>query len=69
MVLGMMAGVGLEHCQGNTDNDGDRSGIGDGVDGSGGDIDITEDGGMIRAILWNILPTPCRNESYPSHNA
>lgn len=50
--------MGLEHCQGNTDNDGDKSGIGNGVDGSG-DIDITEDGGMIRAILWNILPTPC----------
>lgn len=58
MVLGMVAGVGLEHCQGNTDSDGDKSGIGNGVDGSG-DINITEDGGMIRAILWNILPTPC----------
>lgn len=50
--------MGLEHCQGNTDSDGDKSGIGNGVDGSG-DINITEDGGMIRAILWNILPTPC----------
>ena len=42
-VLGMKEGVGLEHCQGSTDNGGQKSG-GDWADESGGDISVAEGG-------------------------
>lgn len=43
-VLGMKEGVGLEHCQGSTDNGGQKSGAGDWADESGGDISVAEGG-------------------------
>lgn len=59
MVLGMKEGVGLAHCQGSTDHGGQKSGVRDWADESSGDISVTEDGEVVRAILWNILPILC----------
>lgn len=44
MVLRMKEGVGLEHCQGSTDNGGRKSGAGDWADESRGDTSVAEGG-------------------------
>lgn len=44
MVLRMKEGVGLEPCQGSTDNGGQKSGAGDWADESRGDTSVAEGG-------------------------
>lgn len=44
MVLGMKEGVGLAHCQGSTNNGGQKNATGDWADESSGDISVSEDG-------------------------
>lgn len=64
--VGMMAGVGLEHCQKDNDNGGGHRDPGNGSDDHVGILKALKMVGAVRAIIWNIL-LPCLNKSYASY--
>lgn len=63
----MMAGVGLGHCQRDTDNGGGHCGLGNGGDDNVGLLKALRTVEVIRAIICNILLLPCLNKSYASY--
>lgn len=66
-MVGMKAGVGLEHCQRDTDTGGGHRGLGNEGDDNVGILKALRMVGAVTAIIWNILLIPCLNKSYVSY--